>query len=270
MTRRFEGKQIVVTGAGKDIGRAISRRFAQEGGDVMLVGRTHATLAQTADLIASDGGTAWIHTADVTSHNDIEQLVSAALSHAGRIDVLINNAGDRDETPFLEMTADRWDEVFSTNLRAPFLLSQRVAREMATSGGGVILHNASIDVSGADGTFASYNSSKTGLLGLNRTMALELAPHNIRVNLICPGYVESSNLAMFVGDEVARTLMTEFDRVPMRRMVKVEEVAAAFAFMASDDASGITGTELRVDCGLTANLYVLETLRAGREAVSAT
>ena len=183
----------------------------------------------------------------------------------GRIDVLVNNAGIDDETPFLEIEEKNWDAVIATNLTGPFLMSQRVARELVKTGGGVILHNASIDASGGDGPFASYNASKAGLLGLNRTMAIELAPYRIRVNCVSPGYTESANLAYFVGPEVAQYLKTSFDRVPMKRMVLTDEIAAAFAFLASDDASGITGTELKVDCGLTSNLYVLETMPSAED-----
>jgi NAD(P)-dependent dehydrogenase (short-subunit alcohol dehydrogenase family) len=258
--QRFAGRNVIVTGPGKDIGRATARRFAAEGADVMLIGRTARTLEETAAMIAEGGGHSWVHVADVRNRAEIDSAVGTAMTRWGRIDVLINNAGDRDECPFLEMTEKRWDEVFATNLRGPFLLSQRVASEMVKTGGGVILHNASIDTGGGDGTFASYNASKAGLLGLNRTMAIELATYNIRVNCVSPGYTESANLAYFVGPEVAQYLKTSFDRVPMKRMVLTDEIAAAFAFLASDDASGITGTELKVDCGLTSNLYVLETM----------
>jgi NAD(P)-dependent dehydrogenase (short-subunit alcohol dehydrogenase family) len=263
--KRFTGKNVIVTGPGKDIGRATARRFAAEGADVMLIGRTARTLEETQAMIADAGGGSWVHVADVRKRADIDAAVDAAMARWGRIDVLINNAGDRDECPFLEMTEERWDEVFATNLRGPFLLSQRVAREMVKTGGGVILHNASIDTGGGDGTFASYNASKAGLLGLNRTMAIELAPYNIRVNCVSPGYTESANLAYFVGPEVAEYLKTSFDRVPMKRMVLTDEVAAAFAFLASDDAGGITGTELKVDCGLSSNLYVLETMPSAED-----
>src|SRR5581483_7939152 len=237
-----------------------ARRFASEGALVMLVGRTAETLDATARMISDEGGSAWVHVADVTKNALVDGVVAAALERAGRIDVLINNAGNRDQTEFLEMREDAWDDVFATNLKGPFLLSQAAAKVMVEQGGGVILHTASIDSNGGDGTFASYSASKAGLLGLNRTMAIELAPYNIRVNCVSPGYTESANLAMFVGADVAEYLKTSFMRVPMKRMVKTDEVAAAFAFLASDDASGITGTELRVDCGLTANLYVLETM----------
>jgi NAD(P)-dependent dehydrogenase (short-subunit alcohol dehydrogenase family) len=266
--QRFAGKNVIVTGPGKDIGRATARRFAAEGADVMLVGRTAKTLEETAAMIAADGGRSWVHVADVTKRAEIDAAVDAAMARWGKIDVLINNAGNRDQTIFLEMSEELWDEVFATNLKAPFLLSQRVANEMVKTGGGVILHTASIDSNGGDGTFASYSASKAGLLGLNRTMAIELAPLNIRVNCVSPGYTESANLAYFVGPGVAEYLKTSFDRVPMKRMVLTEEVAGAFAFLASDDASGITGTELRVDCGLTSNLYVLETMPSEDEVAA--
>jgi NAD(P)-dependent dehydrogenase (short-subunit alcohol dehydrogenase family) len=258
--QRFTGRNVIVTGPGKDIGRATARRFAAEGADVMLIGRSARTLEETQAMIADAGGRSWVHVADVRKRADIDGAVDAAIERWGRIDVLINNAGDRDDCPFLEMTEERWDEVFATNLKGPFLLSQGVAREMVKTGGGVILHNASIDSGGGDGTFASYNASKAGLFGLTRTMAIELAPHGVRVNCVSPGYTESTNLAFFVGADVAEYLKSSFDRVPMKRMVLTDEVAGAFAFLASDDATGITGTELKVDCGLTSNLYVLETM----------
>jgi NAD(P)-dependent dehydrogenase (short-subunit alcohol dehydrogenase family) len=131
---------------------------------------------------------------------------------------------------------------------------------MVHSGGGVILHNASIDASGGDGPFASYNASKAGLLGLNRTMALELGPHGIRVNCVSPGFTHTDMTERAVGPAMMGYLNGRFERVPMRRLVKPSEIAAAFAFLASDDASGITGIDLTVDCGLTANWFILETL----------
>jgi NAD(P)-dependent dehydrogenase (short-subunit alcohol dehydrogenase family) len=133
---------------------------------------------------------------------------------------------------------------------------------MAERGGGVILHNASIDGSGGDGPFASYNASKAGLLGLNRTMALELAQHGIRVNAVSPGFTHTDMTERAVGPKMMEYLLHDFDRVPMKRLVKPEEVAGAFAYLASDDASGVTGINLTVDCGLTANWYILETLPA--------
>ena len=187
-------------------------------------------------------------------------MAAARARWGGRIDVLVNNAGIDDETPFLEMTEESWRAVVDTNLTGPFLLSRAVAPEMVRAGGGVILHNASIDASGGDGPFASYNASKAGLLGLNRTMALELAPHGIRVNCVSPGFTHTDMTERAVGPAMMEYLNGQFARVPMRRLVKPSEIAAAFAFLASDDASGITGIDLTVDCGLTANWFILETL----------
>jgi NAD(P)-dependent dehydrogenase (short-subunit alcohol dehydrogenase family) len=255
---RFEGKGVIVTGAGRGIGRAIAERFASEGADVMCVGRTLEPLEETVALCRHG----FAHTADVSVSRDVEGVVGAALARWDRIDVLVNNAGIDDETPFLEMEEANWDAVVATNLKGPFLMSQRVARKMAEHGGGVILHNASIDASGGDGAFASYNASKAGLLGLNRTMALELAEHGIRVNAVSPGFTHTDMTERAVGPKMMEYLLNDFDRVPMKRLVKPEEVAGAFAFLASDDATGITGTNLTVDCGLTANWYILETLPA--------
>ena len=258
---RFDGKGVIVTGAGRGIGQATAQRFASEGADVMLIGRTLLPLDETAELIHGDGGKAWPHACDVTDGPEVRGAVAAAGAHwGGRIDVLVNNAGIDDETPFLEMTEESWRAVVDTNLTGPFLMSRAVAPAMVRAGAGVILHNASIDASGGDGPFASYNASKAGLLGLNRTMALELAPHGIRVNCVSPGFTHTDMTERAVGPAMMDYLNGQFARVPMRRLVKPSEIAAAFAFLASDDASGITGIDLTVDCGLTANWFILETL----------
>jgi NAD(P)-dependent dehydrogenase (short-subunit alcohol dehydrogenase family) len=255
---RFDGRTVIVTGAGRGIGRSIAQRFASEGAEVMALGRMLEPLEETVELC----GNGYAHVADVSVAEDVDAAVAAALALWKRIDVLVNNAGIDDETPFLEIEETNWDAVVATNLKGPFLVSQRVARTMVERGGGVILYNASIDASGGDGPFASYNASKAGLLGLNRTMALELAQHGIRVNAVSPGFTHTDMTEKAVGPKLMEFLTKDFDRVPMRRLVKPEEVAAAFAFLASDDASGITGINLTVDCGLTANWYILETLPA--------
>ncbi|MBA3434478.1 MAG: glucose 1-dehydrogenase [Actinobacteria bacterium] len=259
-TTRFAGKNVIVTGAGRGIGRAIAERFAAEGASVLAVGRMLGPIEETASLC---GEHAWATSADVGRSPDVEAAIARAMERWGRIDVLVNNAGIDDETPFLEMTEAAWDAVIQTNVKGPFLMSQRVAREMAKTGGGVILHNASIDALGGDGSFASYNASKAALLGLNRTMALELAPRGIRVNCVSPGFTHTDMTERSVGPKLMEYLTTSFERVPMRRLVRPDEIAAAFSFLASDDASAITGQNLVVDCGLTANWFILETLPEG-------
>jgi meso-butanediol dehydrogenase/(S,S)-butanediol dehydrogenase/diacetyl reductase len=257
---RFTDHNVIVTGAGQGIGQAIARQFAADGADVMLVGRTLAPLQAEAAQIQASGGKAWAFAADVSKMHDVENAIAAAADRWGRIDVLVNNAGIDDDTPFLEITEAGWNAVIGTNLTGAFFMSQQVCREMAGSGGGVVIHIASIDAFGGDGSFASYNSAKAGLLGLNRTMALELAQHGIRVNTVSPGFTHTAMTERAVAPEVMGYLLHDFARVPMRRLVRTDEVASAVLYLSSPEASGITGTNLTVDCGLTANWYVLETI----------
>jgi NAD(P)-dependent dehydrogenase (short-subunit alcohol dehydrogenase family) len=257
---RFAGRGVIVTGGGRGIGQATARAFAAEGADVMVLGRTVADLEDTVTQITADGGQAWLQPCDVTDEAQVEEAVARAAGRWDRIDVLINNAGIDDDTPFLEIDRARWRAVIDTNLTGVFLMSQAVAREMARSGGGVILHTASIDASGGDGPYAAYNSSKAGLLGLNRTMALELAAHGIRSNCVSPGFTHTVMTEKAVGPKLMEYLNGSFTRVPIKRLVRTDEIAQAFLFLASDQASAITGIDLRVDGGLTANWYILETL----------
>lgn len=260
MNGRFAGRGVIVTGGGRGIGQATARAFAAEGADVLVLGRTVADLEDTVAQITADGGQAWLLPCDVTSEAQVEETVTRAASRWDRIDVLINNAGVDDDTPFLEIDRARWRAVVDTNLTGVFLMSQAVGREMAKTGGGVILHTASIDASGGDGPYAAYNASKAGLLGLSRTMALELAAHGIRSNCVSPGFTHTVMTEKAVGPKLMDYLNGSFARVPMKRLVTTDEIAQAFLFLASGQASAITGIDLRVDGGLTANWYILETL----------
>jgi NAD(P)-dependent dehydrogenase (short-subunit alcohol dehydrogenase family) len=257
---RFDDRNVIVTGGGRGIGQATARAFAREGANVLVLGRTVSDLEETVAQIEADGGRAWHARCDVRDEVEVDRTVEQAVERVGRIHVLVNNAGIDDDTPFLEIDRDRWRAIVDTNLSGPFLMSQSVARRMATSGGGVILHNASIDASGGDGPFAAYNASKAGLLGLNRTMALELAEHGIRSNCVSPGFTHTDMTEKAVGPKLMEYLNGSFARVPMKRLVRTDEVANAFLFLASDEASAITGIDLRVDCGLTANWFILESL----------
>jgi NAD(P)-dependent dehydrogenase (short-subunit alcohol dehydrogenase family) len=266
---RLAGKHAIVTGAGRGIGRAIALAMAAEDAEVLLLGRAEEPLQESTELIEGAGGRAWWLSCDVRDDERVEAVVAAAVERWGSIEVLANNAGIDDDTPFLDVDRARWRDILATNLTAPFVMSQAVARVMRDRGGGVIIHTASIDGSGGDGPFAAYNASKAGLLGLNRTMALELAPYGIRCNCVSPGFTRTEMTEQAVGPDLMSYLEGSFERVPMRRLVQPEEVAAAFVFLASDEASAITGTELRVDCGLTANWYILETLPLGGDGAPA-
>jgi NAD(P)-dependent dehydrogenase (short-subunit alcohol dehydrogenase family) len=260
LTGRFTGGHVIVTGGGRGIGQATARAFAAEGADVLVLGRTVADLEETVGQITGDGGQAWLARCDVSDEAQVEDAVRAAAERWDRIDVLINNAGIDDDTPFLDIDRARWRAIIDTNLTGAFLMAQTVARRMAQTGGGVILHTASIDASGGDGPYAAYNASKAGLLGLNRTMALELAAVGIRSNCVSPGFTHTAMTEHAVGPKLLDYLNGSFARVPMKRLVRTDEVAHAFLFLASGQASAITGIDLRVDAGLTANWYILETL----------
>lgn len=258
---RFEHQSVIVTGAGRGIGEATARRFASEGADVLVISRTEADVAEVAASIRADGGSAWHAVADVSDSADVDRVIASAEDRwDGNIHVLVNNAGIDHDCPFLEFPESEWRRVLDVNLTGPFLCAQRVGQVMAKRGGGAIVHIASIDALGADGTEVAYNVSKAGLRGLNRTMAMELAEHGIRSTIVNPGYVATALTRGYVGEEMFEYMTSRFSRVPQRRMAEPEEIAAAVAFLASDDARHITGTELTVDGGTTANLYVVETL----------
>ena len=260
--RRFVGRTVILAGSGRGIGEATARRFAAEGADVMLVSRTQGEIDTVAEEIVAAGGSAWAYATDVSDAVAVDGAVAAAQARWGHIDVLVNCAGIDHDCPFLEFPDEEWTRVVAVNLTGAFLMAQRVARVMATTGGGAVVHISSIDAYGADGHQVAYNASKAGMLGLNRTMATELAQRGIRSNIVAPGYTATPLTRQYVGEVMYEHMMSEFARIPQRRMATPEEIAAAILFLASDDAAAITGTELIVDGGTLANLYVVETLPA--------
>jgi NAD(P)-dependent dehydrogenase (short-subunit alcohol dehydrogenase family) len=254
---RFSGKRAIVTGGGRGIGEAVARRLYGEGAAVMVVSRTEAEVGAVAGAL---GERALAHVADVSLEADVQGIVDRAHEVWGRIDVVVNNAGVDDDCPFLDVQADNWQRVLGVNLTGPFLVSQRAARSMAASGGGAFVHIGSIAALAGDGEQVAYGASKAGLLGLNRIMALELARHGIRSNVVHPGYTATPLTREYVGEKMYEYMMGGFARIPQGRMALPEEIAAAVAFLASDDAAAITGTDLVVDGGTMANCYVVETL----------
>jgi NAD(P)-dependent dehydrogenase (short-subunit alcohol dehydrogenase family) len=260
---RFAGRRVILTGGGRGIGEATARRFASEGGDVLLVARTTTEIDAVAASIVAGGGAAWAHAADVGDSAQVDLAVEAARERWGGIDVLVNCAGVDHDCPFLQFPAAEWERVLRANLTGAFLMAQRAANVMAGGGGGAIVHVSSIDAYGADGNQVAYNASKAGMLGLSRTMAMELARHGIRSNVVAPGYTATPLTRQYVGDAMYEYMTKDFDRIPQRRMATPAEIAAAIAFLASDDAAAITGSELVVDGGTIANLYVVETLPGG-------
>jgi NAD(P)-dependent dehydrogenase (short-subunit alcohol dehydrogenase family) len=260
MATDFTDKVALVTGGNTGIGEATAALLAARGATVCIVGRNQQRLETVTARIAAAGGRCWAQTADLASDENLIRVIATILDRNGRIDILVNNAGIDVNEPFLEATREGWERVMAVNLTAPFRLSQLAARNMVTRNTGAIVNVASVDAYGTDGTFASYNASKAALLALTRQSATELAPSGVRVNSVSPGWTMTSMAAEALTPEELAVMTTKFSRVPMQRMITPEEVASAIGYLASDAASGITGTDLVVDGGTLANLYVIETL----------
>jgi 3-oxoacyl-[acyl-carrier protein] reductase len=245
---RLEGKSAIVTGAGRGIGRAIATRFLEEGARVMICDVDEGRL-ESAQAELSAFGQVRSEVVDVTSREAVEYLAGQTKQAFGRIDVLANNAGISRFEPFLEITDENWNDTLAINLTGVFLCSQVVAAEMKDQGSGAIVNMGSTNgILGEEG-LAHYNASKAGVILLSKTMAIELAPHNIRVNSVCPGFILTElQLESGMSEETIRDYTSQ---IPLERYGRVEEVASAFAFLASDEASFITGTELVVDGGQT-------------------
>jgi len=245
---RLTGKSAIVTGAGRGIGRAIARKFVEEGAGVFICDLDRDRLRDAREELAALG-TVYGGVVDVTSREEIEGLVSRARAEFGQIDVLANNAGISRFEEFLEITDKNWNDTLEINLTGVFLCSQVVAREMKDQGSGAIVNMASTNGILGEAGLAHYNASKAGVVLLSRTMAIELAPHNIRVNSVCPGFILTDlQLESGMSKEEIRDYTS---KIPLNRYGRIEEVANAFAFLASDEASFITGTELVVDGGQT-------------------
>jgi 3-oxoacyl-[acyl-carrier protein] reductase len=243
---RLEGKSAIVTGAGRGIGKAIARKFLQEGAGVFVCD-VDGNRVEDAQSELAAFGTVHGLAADVTDREEVEDLVHRARSALGRIDVLANNAGIARFEPFLEITDRNWNDTLAVNLTGVFLCSQLVAREMIEQDSGAIVNMASTNGILGEPGLAHYNASKAGVILLSRTMAVELAPHNVRVNSVCPGFI-LTDLAQEGG--MSEDVIREYTaKIPLNRYGRVEEVANAFAFLASDEASFITGAELVVDGG---------------------
>lgn len=258
--QRLAGRTAIVTGAGRGIGESIALTLAREGAEVMVIGRSVEPLKSTVSAIEAQGGRAFAVPADISSQDDVAAAVGEAKARWNRIDILVNNAAIFDEPPFFELDVDTFRTTFDINVTGTFLISQQVARHMAEVGKGSIIHISSIDALGADGPFTAYTATKAAVVSLARTMTMELAPLGIRVNCVAPGFVNTDMVHKTSTPNVLDHMLRDFTRVPMRRLVEPEEIATAVAFLASDEASAITGTNLVVDGGLTSNLFVMETL----------
>lgn len=251
---RLHDKVALITGAGNGIGRATALRFAKEGACVVASDMDEAGVNETAQLIAEGGGKALAVAGSVTARADVQKMVDAATGTFGRLDIVVNNAGiTKDgltvrvkdgEVKF--MSDEQWDAVLEVNLKGTWLVSQMAAVPMIRQKYGRIVNTASVGAQGNIGQ-ANYSASKAGVIGLTRTLALEWARFNIAVNCVAPGGVKTRMTAAIPDNIMAQLI----ERIPLRRMADPDEIAAVHVFLASDEASYLTGQVLWADGGLT-------------------
>lgn len=244
---RFEGKVAIVTGGARGIGRAIALRLAREGASVVVNYLSNQAAAdKVVSQIQAAGGQAIAAQCDVSNVVQAQALVDRAREEFGRVDVLVNNAGTTRDTLIMRMTEEDWDLVIDTNLKGAFNCIKAASRPMVKQRYGRIVNVTS--VSGLDGNAgqANYASAKAGLVGLTKTVAKELGSRGITCNAVAPGYVATDLTSSLPEDLVQLAI----ERAPLGRAGTGEDIAAAVAFLASDEASFVTGQILAVDGGL--------------------
>jgi 3-oxoacyl-[acyl-carrier protein] reductase len=244
----LSGQVALVTGASRGIGKGVALALAKAGAKVACVARSVDKLTETAEAIGAAGGTAEVIACDVTNADSVNQVVDQIVEKWQKIDILINNAGITRDTLIPRMSDDDWDQVINTNLRGTFLFTRAVTRPMMQARYGRIINISSVSGLTGNPGQANYSASKAGVIGMTRTVAKELAGRKITVNAVAPGFIETemtAALGQVVLDEVKK-------RIPAKRMGTVDDISAAVLFLASREASYITGQTLTVDGGLVA------------------
>jgi len=244
--KRFDGRIALVTGASRGIGEAIAKRLASEGATVLAAARTADALARVVSEIEGAGGRASALALDLADPGSIEAAVKNALAAHGEIHVLVNNAGVTEDNLILRMSREAWDRVLATNLTGVFLLTQAVVKGMVRKRYGRIVNVTSVVGLMGNAGQVNYAASKAGLVGLTKSVARELASRNITCNAVAPGFIATA-MTDKMTDE-AKSKMT--GQIPLERLGAPGDVAAAVAYLASEDGAYVTGTVVNVSGGL--------------------
>jgi NAD(P)-dependent dehydrogenase (short-subunit alcohol dehydrogenase family) len=252
---RLSGKRALVTGGGSGIGRATAELFAREGAAVVVSGRRQAELEETVRLCEKAGGRAGLVQGDVARPADAERMVRETVAALGGVDVLVNNAGMIVRNASVTSVAiEDWQRVLDVDLTGPFLVSRFALPGMvAAARGGSVVHVSSVAGILGDPNMAPYNAAKGGLNLLTKNMALDYAPHRIRVNAVCPGRIATDmpKSRLKPGDDWEAIQAAWGKNIPLGRVGRPEDVAQAILFLASDESAWITGTTLVIDGGAT-------------------
>ena len=250
---RLEGKTALITGGGDGIGRATALLFCKEGAKVGIMGRTQSSLDKVVSE-AKGPGEITVYQGDVSKEQDVKRAVNEFYKQYGKIDILFNNAGIYEAGSVVDTTMDVWDRTMDINVKGVFLVSKYVVPLMAKHGGGAIINNSSVlGIVGMENCVA-YNASKGAVRQITRSMALDHAGDNIRVNSVCPGYIKTKMDPEFMGnppdaDEQLDKIAAEM--IPLVRRAEAVEVGHAVLYLASDDARYVTGSDLVIDGGWT-------------------
>ncbi len=248
MSKRFEGRTAIVTGAGRGIGEAIALKLANEGAKIAVVSRTEANAAKTADAInAAHPGAARAHAVDVADFDAVQTLAETIIKDwGGRVDILVNNAGVTRDGLSMRMSSEDWDVVVNTNLKGAFNFIRAVQRPMARQRSGRIINISSVSGIMGNAGQANYAASKAGLIGLTKTVARELSGRGVTVNAVAPGFIQTDMTAA-LPENIRESVVAH---IPLGRFGSPEDIACAVAYLASDEAGYVTGQTLVVDGGM--------------------
>lgn len=251
----FSNKVAIVTGGGSGIGKEVAKRLVEAGASVVIGGRDAVKLAQVAQEIDASGQKVRFHAGDIAKPATAQALVDLAASSFGGVDILINNAGIFNPKPFLEVSPEEYDAFLDIILKGKFFMAQAAAKAMLKRGGGAIVQTGSLWAIQAIGATpsAAYSAANAGVHALTRNLAIELAGSNIRINTVAPAVVETPVYGTFMDADQVKEVLPTFNAFhPLGRNGQPADVAQAMLFLASDEASWITGTVLPVDGGVTA------------------